>query len=299
MIAKNIKKRYNGRSDRMSFKIEINPELKMKSDIMFKAFYGRKENEEFLQDFLEAVLGEKIEIKKVMHDVRLEQLAKEQKFGILDLGVELEDGEFINVEIQIKNYKNIEKRTTFYVCKKLIEQLGPGEDYKQLKPTIIIAILDYSFINLPEYITETVRVVKEHREYEINNDVKYYYIELEKFRNKNPDMTKRINQWSAFLDMERRDLLEMACKENDKVKRAVENYEVLTGDEEVKRLAEIRLMSKLEEKSALDCAREEGLEQGLKRGKKEIAQKLKKQKIPAKQIAEITGLSEVEIENLK
>ena len=39
--------------------------------------------------------------------------------------------------------------------------------------------------------------------------------------------------------------------------------------------------------------------QVLKRGKKEIAQKLKKQKIPAKQIAEITGLSEVEIENLK
>ena len=65
MIAKNIKKRYNGRSDRMSFKIEINPELKMKSDIMFKAFYGRKENEEFLQDFLEAVLEEKIKIKKV------------------------------------------------------------------------------------------------------------------------------------------------------------------------------------------------------------------------------------------
>lgn len=318
MIAKNTKKRYNERSDRMSLKIQINPELKMKSDIMFKAFYGRKENEEFLQDFLEAILGEKIVIKKVMHDVRLEQLAKEQKFGILDLGVELEDGEFINVEIQIKNYKNIEKRTTFYACKKLIEQLGPGEDYRQLKPTIIIAILDYSFIKLPEYITETVRVVKEHREYEINNDVKYYYIELEKFRNQNPDMTKRINQWSAFLDMERSDLLEMACKENDKVKRAVENYEVLTGDEEVKRLAEIRLMSKLEEKSALDCAREdgmkegkeigreegleEGIEQGLKqgieRGKKEIAQKLKKQKMPIKQISEITGLSEEEIEKI-
>ena len=298
----------------MSFRIEINPELKMKSDIMFKAFYGRKENEEFLQDFLEAVLEEKIKIKKVMHDVRLEQLAKEQKFGILDLGVELEDGEFINVEIQIKNYKNIEKRTTFYACKKLIEQLGPGEDYRQLKPTIIIAILDYSFIKLPEYITETVRVVKEHREYEINNDVKYYYIELEKFRNKNPDMTKRINQWSAFLDMERGDLLEMACKENDKVKRAVENYEVLTGDEEVKRLAEIRLMSKLEEKSALDCAREDGIEEGKKIGReigreqerretieklRKIAKKLKEQKMQTKQIAEITGLSEEEIEDLK
>ena len=201
----------------MSFKIEINPELKMKSDIMFKAFYASK---------------------------------------------------------------------------KLTEQLGPGEDYRQLKTIIIIAILDYSFIELPEYITETVRVAKEHREYEINNDVKYYYIELEKFRKQNPDMTKRINQWSAFLDMERRDLLEMACKENDKVKRAVENYEVLTGDEEVKRLAEIRLMSKLEEKSALDWAREEGREQE----KIEIVKKLKEQKMPIKQIAEITGFSEKEVE---
>ena len=106
----------------------------------------------------------------------------------------------------------------------------------------------------------------------------------------------------------------MACEKNEKVRRAVENYEVLTGDEEVKRLAEIRLMAKLEEKSALDCAREEGEERGkeigrkegeergkvagIKEEKKEIAQKMKKQKMPIKQISEITGLSEKEIEKL-
>ena len=297
-IAKITQKLYNERSDRMSFKVEINPELKMKSDIMFKAFYGRKENEEFLQDFLEAVLGEKLKIKKVMHDVRLEQLARKQKFVILDLGVELENGGFINVEIQLKNNKNIEKRTTYYASKKVTEQLGSGEDYRQLKPIIIIAILDYSFTELPEYVTETVRVAKEHREYEINNDVKYYYIELEKFRKQNPDMTKQINHWLLFLDMERRELLEMACEKNEKVRRAVENYEVLTGDEEVKRLAEIRLMAKLEEKSALDCAREEGEERGKEQKQKEIARKMKEQKMPIKQISEITGLSEEEIEKI-
>ena len=116
-------------------------------------------------------------------------------------------------------------------------------------------------------------------------------------------MTRTINHWLSFLDMERGELLEMACEKNDKVKKAVENYEVLTGDEEVKRLSEIRLMSNLEEKSALHCAREEGKkhgeEIGLKRGKKEIAQKLKEQKMPIKQIAEITGLSEKEIEALE
>ena len=135
-------------------------------------------------------------------------------------------------------------------------------------------------------------------------------------------MTKQINHWLLFLDMERRELLEMACEKNEKVRRAVENYEVLTGDEEVKRLAEIRLMAKLEEKSALDCAREEGEERGKEIGRKEgeergkeigrevgrkqgeeqkqkeIAQKMKKQKMPIKQIAEITGLSEEEIEKI-
>jgi len=291
----------------MNFNLKINPELKMKSDIMFKAFFTRKENEEFLKEFLESVLGEKIKIKKVLHDVRLEQLAKNEKFGILDLGVELESGEFINVEIQLKDNKNIEKRTTFYASKKITEQLGAGEDYRKLKPIIIIAILDYSFIESPEYVTETIRVAKDDRGYELNNDVKYYYIELEKFRKENPDMTRTINHWLSFLDMERGKLLEMACEKNDNVKKAVENYEVLTGDEEVKRLSEIRLMSNLEEKSALHCAREEGREEGkkhgeeigLKRGKKEIAQKLKEQKMPIKQIAEITGLSEKEIEALE
>ena len=97
----------------------------------------------------------------------------------------------------------------------------------------------------------------------------------------------------------------MACEKNEKVRRAVENYEVLTGDEEVKRLAEIRLMAKLEEKSALDCAREEGEERGKVIGRKEneqklkeIAKKLKERNMPIKQIAEITGLSEKEIEEL-
>ncbi len=106
----------------------------------------------------------------------------------------------------------------------------------------------------------------------------------------------------------------MACEKNEKVRRAVENYEVLTGDEEVKRLAEIRLMAKLEEKSALDCAREEGEERGREAGiklgeergreegkeqnKREIAQKMKERNMPIKQISEITGLSEKEVEEL-
>ena len=45
----------------------------------------------------------------------------------------------------------------------------------------------------------------------------------------------------------------MASEKNEKIKKAIENYEVLTGDEEVKRLAELKQMAKFEEQSALQC----------------------------------------------
>ena len=61
----------------------------------------------------------------------------------------------------------------------------------------------------------------------------------------------------------------MAKKENKEIKKAIEEYEVLTGTEEVKGLAEIRLMTKLEENAALATARAKGTEEGLRQGKKE------------------------------
>ena len=315
----------------MILETQANQKLKMKSDIMFKAFFSRPENQKFLKDFLEAVIGKEIKIKRVTHDARLEQLAREQKYGVLDLGVELESGEFINVEIQLRNYYNIEERTTFYASKKITEHLGSGTNYEDLKPVIVIAILDYSFIDLPEYVTETVRVSSIHRNYELNNSVKYYYIELDKFRRQNPDMKEPINQWLAFLDMERGDLLEMAKKENKKIKKAVENYETLTGNDEVKRLTEIRLLSELEEQSALASARDSGMkrgtkigeelglkkgeelglkkgeELGLKKGKEvgakeskeKIAKKLLDAKMSVEQIIEITELTEEEIKRIE
>ena len=124
-------------------------------------------------------------------------------------------------------------------------------------------------------------------------------------------MNDPLNQWLALLDMERGDLLDMAKKKNEKIKKAYENYETLVGDEEVKRLAEIRLMSELEEQSALATARAIGKERGEKIGReqgekigrdaktKEIVQKLLKKKMPLEEISEISGLTIEEIQSLE
>ena len=268
--------------------------LRIKDDIMFKAFFSRKENEECLQEFISCILKEKVKIKKVEHDARLEQLAKEDKYGILDIDVTLEDGKEINIEMQLKNYNNMEERTTFYASKKITSQKNIGKYYEGLKKVVIIAILDYDFTKLPEYITKTVRVAEKHREYEINNVVEYYYIELSKFRKENPDMKEKLNQWLAFIDGERRELIEMAKKNNKLVEKADENYNVLTGDAEIRRLEEVRMLSKMEGQAALKVAKEEGIkEEQLK-----IAKEMKKMNLDIEIIIKATGLNKEEIEKL-
>ena len=274
--------------------------LKLKNDIIFKAFFSRHEN--YLESFLSAILNHKVKIKRVLHDVRLEQLSRDMKYGVLDLEVILENGEIVNVEMQLKDNKNIEKRTTFYASKKIVEQLEPSEHFEDLKKVIIITILDYSLTDFPEYLIDTDRVITSHRDHTINNDVKYYYIELDKFRNQNPDMKDTLNQWLSFLDMERGDLLEMAKEENKEIKEAFEEYEVLTGDAAVKRLAELKRMSELEEHSALTVAKQEGIQEGeksgIQKGKLSIIQNLLNSGIKIDEISKITGLSQEEINDL-
>lgn len=80
----------------------------------------------------------------------------------------------------------------------------------------------------------------------------------------------------------------------------------LSGYGEVKRLAEIRLMSRLEERAALASAKEYGKKKGLEEGEKkgaeksqrEIAQKLLKLKIPLEKVIEATGISKEELEKM-
>ena len=58
---------------------QIEKKLNLKNDIIFKTFFSRKGNEEFLIDFLNALL--KIEIKKIeiREEANLEKLGVEEK----------------------------------------------------------------------------------------------------------------------------------------------------------------------------------------------------------------------------
>ena len=123
-------------------------------------------------------------------------------------------------------------------------------------------------------------------------------------------MDLSINQWIAFIDRERGDLLTMAKQNNKVIEEADEMYNVLTGDDELKRLEEIRIKSDLEEQAALATAKQEGIEEGIKQGieqgieqgfeesQKETIRKLLDKKFSMEEISEILNMSINKIKKL-
>ena len=281
-------------------------EFNLKNDIIFTAFFARKGNEEFLIDFLQSIL--KIEIKKIKirEEVNLEKLSVGEKGGRLDIQAELNEGTIVNIEMQMKNLHNIENRTTLYGAKVLAREEARGKNYNDIKNVIMINILNYGLTEFEEYVSETVVVLDKHREYEIIKGMKWYFIELPKFRKAHPNMDEKLNQWLAFIDDNDRGKIKMAEKKNKTLEKARKEMTYLTGDEEIRRLAELREKWEMDWNSSMDYSKREGIKEGIREGvtegrkkeRLENAKKMKEEKIPTETIMRITGLTKEEIEKL-
>ncbi len=270
----------------------------LKNDVIFTTFFSRKGNEEFLVDFLNALLGIKIEKISIREEVNLEKLCVDEKGGRLDLQAELNDGIIVNIELQIANEHNIEKRTTAYSSKTMSRNIARGEKYEDIKQVIMINILDYNLFGYEEYVSNTVTVLEKHRECEVISLIKYCFVELPKFRKQHPDMNNKLNQWLAFLDDTDRGLIKMAEEKNKVLQKARIEMNYLTGDAEVRRLAELREKWEMDRISGLSYAEEKGRKAGEKAKAIEIAKEMLKQGLPIEIIVSTTKLSKEEIEKL-
>lgn len=99
----------------------------------------------------------------------------------------------------------------------------------------------------------------------------------------------------------------MAVVRNKTIKEAKKEVEYLTGDEEVKRINELKDKWERDRVSEMNylksIAQKEGLKEGLKEGRKEksidIAKNMLNKDFPIKEVVSLTGLSEEEVKTLK
>ena len=120
-----------------------------------------------------------------------------------------------------------------------------------------------------------------------------HFIELPKFKKKNPDMKARISQWLWLLAGEE-EKVEMAEKENEEVKKAVETLNRISLDPKERERYESIIQAEFNHK----ISNQKFFEKGEKKKQIEIAKKLLSKNIPIDEIIEITDLTKEEVENL-
>ena len=129
-----------------------------------------------------------------------------------------------------------------------------------------------------------------------------HYIQIPKFIKEKRQTETKLDQWIQFIGNINEEGVKEAMEKNKVIKKAKEELEYLTGDEEIRRLAELRDKAIRDEKSNLRGAREEGEAKGRKEGEEkrtiEIAKEMLKHNCSVEFVITLTGLSEEKIKKL-
>ena len=287
--------------------------LPLSDDYVFKRIFGKGGNERILKSLLEAIL--KIEIQKI--EIKNPEIPKEtieEKLSILDIKAEINNNTMIDIELQVGNTTAIEKRLVVYNAKMIAGEIKVSEKYQKAKDTIVICIINDNVVKRNAYLslamlkyekTEEIRYVNigyEKEEEYLTDMVKYYIIELPKFKKKKPKVADLLEKWLYVIGGDRK-MMEECKKENEEIKEAVEQLTQMSADEYERELYEIRERSRLTYNTEMYEARRKGMEEGKIKGKaegkteekKKIAKKMKEEGLDIELIKKITNLTEEQI----
>ena len=267
--------------------------LKVTNDFVFKKLFGKQENEELLKDLLEAIIEEQIEKIEVQKDASLEKTLELNKMGILDIKATLNNNTIVNIEVQVQDQKDIIERSLFYWAGLYHDGLYKGDEYQGSKRTISINILGYNCFEEGSF-HEIAKIRREYKNILLTEDLEMHYIQIPKFIKEKRQTETRLDQWIQFIGNINEKGVQEAMEKNEVIKKAKEELEYLTGDEEIRRLAELRDKAIRDEKSNLRGAREEG------EAKRtiEIAKEMLKNNCSVELVITVTGLSEEKIKKL-
>ena len=131
--------------------------LNPKIDYVFKRIFGYLGNEDITKNLLSSIISDEvIDIELDCNPITEKDLF-DDKVGILDIRAKINNNIQCNIEIQIIDRKDIEKRILFYWSKLYASTIKAGNNYADLQKCIVILLTDYNIDNLkdiPSYITK-------------------------------------------------------------------------------------------------------------------------------------------------
>ncbi|CAN0577811.1 unnamed protein product [Ectocarpus sp. 12 AP-2014] len=297
-----------------------------KVDIAFKKIFGVEENKDLLISLINSIVSneDQVEDLTILNPYNPQNF-RSDKLSILDIKAVGVDGKRFNIEIQITDEADYDKRALFYWAKLYTEQLKEAGEYSELNKAIGIHILNFISITENDKYHNSFHITEKDTGVRYFSDLELHTIELKKFL---PNESKEINElvskikdaldiWLAFLtrnDLLNKDNLPPEL-DNAYLKKALSVLEVMnfTDDERsayedhlkwmrieantLKKTYQKGIEEGIEQgiEKGMEKGIEQGIEKGIEEGIEQTAIKMLKQKLDHKLISDVTGLSREQI----
>ncbi|MEM7495013.1 MAG: Rpn family recombination-promoting nuclease/putative transposase [Myxococcota bacterium] len=288
-------------------------------DWAIKHILRDKANFGVLEGFLSELTGNDIKILQILES-ESNKKAEKDKINRVDIMVATKTGERIIIEVQCDRELDYLSRILFGTCKAVTESIGEGEKYKNIKKVISVTIAYFDVGQGDDYVyhgTARFEGIHTHKLLTLSDKEKalyhrktvediypeYYILRVNSFDQETHD---NLDEWVYFLKNEK-------LPENYRargLKEAAEKLDVLKLSGGERREYERYLESLRDRASFYDSTYGDGLREGEKKGRREgreegqkeekrrVARAMRALGVDIDVIAQATGLTRQEIEEL-
>ncbi|MBP5338019.1 MAG: Rpn family recombination-promoting nuclease/putative transposase [Prevotella sp.] len=297
--------------------------LNPKADLTFKKIFG--EHEDLVMSLLNALLpldeGKQIEhVEYLTPEMVPENPGK--KNNVVDVRCRETGGRHFIVEMQMNWNNEFQQRVILNSAKAVIKQLGTSEDYSLLQPVYALNLInDVGFDAGPDEFYHDYAIVRstsgrlllkgrknvEHTD-RIIEGLRFVFVELPKFKPQTIKEKKMMVLWLRFLTEIDRDTETVPAEllENPDTNKALKILEKSAYNEKELSAYEYYWDAVYNERGAIRHGFKQGMERGMAQGmaqgieqtNRDNARKMKSKGIPDDIIADVTGISIKEIQQL-
>lgn len=264
-MAEKLKDKFNDEELKIRAISDEKITVKLTNNYAFQKIF---KNTKIVKGFLMALLDLKeYEIKKIeITDPFTLGGNNEEKEGILDIKLILNQNRKINIEMQNTYQDDWTERSLFYNCRMFTDGFQKGHPYGELPPCIHVGILSFNQMISPNYYHK-ISLMDEKTKEIYSRKFQFHMIELKKLENvKEKQRRKPLYQWAKLIAAQTWEELEQESKGNKYMERALEEMIKISQDEKERYLYLREEMAESDRVSQIQSAQRIGREKGIEEG---------------------------------
>jgi predicted transposase/invertase (TIGR01784 family) len=202
------------------------------TDLIFKRIFGDARNADILANLLLSILDlpEDDYAGLEFEDTHLKPEIEGGKLVILDVKVKTKAGTILDIEIQVCRATAMRARILFYASKLITDQMSESDNYKKIKPVILIVIADFNLLPEEAKYHNVYRLLNEDSHRLFSGLLEIHTIELKKLPEEGDG--SELGKWMRFMKMREERDIRMLEEGNPMIQKAYGVLRKLSADEE-------------------------------------------------------------------